>query len=225
MILAYRNITLTDARDIVRGLISPSSSPSYSHSSDDYPELAASGKDYLLSNINNNHKKNLSYAQASAGLSPPPAPSYMLYVPSSSSSSSSSSPPGRIWIPRIKRWKKKISKKGMNSVSFDHHSPDGTKMFEEHDPDPPVSSVSSLTPIPSPLSMMSNNSASQATPDADHIIDNIVDLLNTISIHFPSFLRKINNLNRNLNIPQQLPNPASTSSTFDPPINTNDLDK
>lgn len=228
MISAYRNITLTDARDIVRGLISPSSSPPYSHSSDDYPELAIPGKDYLLSNNNSSHK-NLSYAQASARLSPPPAPSYMLYVPSSSSFSSSSSFLGGIWIPRIKRWKKKISKKGMSSVLFDHLTSGSIKLLEEKAPGPSNQSVFFLIPVLSPLpmkehtSITTNNSpASLAAPDADYIID-IIDLFNTISIHFPSFPRKISSLN--LNVPQQLPYPASTSSSFDAPLNSNDLGK
>lgn len=110
----------------------------------------------------------------------------------------------------------------MSSVSF-HHTSSGIKLLEEKDPGPSDPSVFSLIPIPSPLpmkertSITTNNSpASPATPDADYIINNIIDLLNTISIYFPSFLRKISSLN--LNVSQQLPNPASTSSSFDTPL-------
>lgn len=97
MISAYRNITLTDAKDIVRGVSASSSSPIYLYASDEYPELALLGKEISFTNLK---KKPILYAQASARINPLLALSHMLYIPSSSSSSSSC--PGGVWIPRIK---------------------------------------------------------------------------------------------------------------------------
>lgn len=84
MITAFRNIILSDARDIVRGTVVFSSPPDFS-SLEEFPDLANPDKSF--SSLVN---PPASYAKMTAGFAPLPSPAKMLYVPSSLSSSFSS---------------------------------------------------------------------------------------------------------------------------------------